>query len=254
MRFERFGIVHSPGVSPSGRRLYQVKDRELAMAYIARDPGRPWQSLSPTPPSHSLLEYDEHRSHFNVKLTLEQFEQIRSNPDVHVKNNQYTLRRETYTLSVNGKSHAGQVFVRTGWEAGVKQDLGESVYDYLAGLESEGSMKGDLCIPIGIKGNRFTIAGRPTQFSASHYRAQLDIRRVKNDTCIIEGVLAVTNQIEFNTRMLDFNDKILRMLEKQGEVQEKTGAMLTRLLKVLSSDSEPAYQSSVDDGEGFAYQ
>ena len=112
-RFVKMGICCSPGFDTSGRRLYRVKNPEWAIAYIEGDDEKPWLRLTPTPPTEGFLETNEHRDHFDVRLSKESFDRIENKAEV--SNNQYTLRKKTFTLSVNGKSLAGQLFVRPFW-------------------------------------------------------------------------------------------------------------------------------------------
>lgn len=244
-RFIKLGIVFSPSSSSSGPRLFKVKNSALARSYIEGDRERPWLSLAPTPSSSQFCEFDEHRDHFNVRLTKEWFERVKDKCEVN--NNQYTFRAKAFTLSVNGRSYAGQMFTRPYWRTGVKHQIGEDFYQYLAGMESNGGLHGDLCLPIGLMGQRFTIGGRPTQFSASHYPAQLDIRRSKNDSNLFDGLMALVSQADFYTRILDSQDAIHKVLEKHGE-------MFQKLFRILFPESEQSYQSSSQDRGDFAYR
>lgn len=237
-RFDKLGITASFIDGASGVRHYKIKDASLARAYIENDPKKPWIPLTPTPPTEVFPESDDHRDHFDVKLSMSQFEGIRDR--MTVDNNQYTLKVKEFTLSVNGKSLYGQIFVRPYWRTKVKTVLGEEFYAYLVDQEVRGGMKGDFALPIDVVGDRFTIGGRPTQFSASHYTAQLDIRRSKNDKNIVDGLYALTNQADFNVKTLDHQDMMLEVLTRQGEVQTKMSGILkaqeevqTRIAEIL---------------------
>jgi len=251
-RFEELGIVASPGSDLSGRRLFKVNNSVWARSYIEGDRTKPWLSLTPTPSTDQFRDYDEHRDHFDVQLTKEWFERIKGKCEV--KNNQYTLRTKAFTLSVNGKSHAGQIFVRPYWRTEVKRQIGEDFYQHLADMESSDGLQGDFCLPIGVMGQRFTIGGRPTQFSASHYPAQLDIRRSKNDSHIVDGLRALINQADFNTKILDFQDAVLETLKKQGEAQSNTAEAIQKLIRLFFPESEQSYQTSSQDRGDFAYR
>jgi hypothetical protein len=251
-RFIKLGIVFSPSPSSSGPRLFKVKNSALARSYIEGDRERPWLSLAPTPSSSQFCEFDEHRDHFNVQLTKEWFERVKDKCEVN--NNQYTFRAKAFTLSVNGKSYAGQLFTRPYWRTEAKRQIGDDFYQYLADKESKGGFEGDFCLPIGVKGQRFTIGGRPTQFSASHYPAQLDVRRSKSDSHIIEGLKALINQADFNTRTLDFEDAVLETLKRQGETQSTIAEAIQKLVRLFFPQSELPYQPSSEDGGDPAYR
>jgi len=111
-----------------------------------------------------------------------------------------------------------------------------------------------LCLPVSVVGQRFSIGGRLTQFSASHYPAQLDIRRSKDDSHIVDGLLGLINQADFNTRSLDFQDAVLETLKKQGEVQSKTAEAIQKLIRIFFPQSEQSYQASSQDRGDFAYR
>jgi hypothetical protein len=251
-RFIRLGIVFSPGFKGSGKKLFHIRDSEWAMAYIARDSGKPWIPLTPPPLSVEFHDFNEHRTHCKVQLKNEWFERIKGK--CRVKNNQYTLGTKRFTLSVNGKSYAGQLFTRPYWRTDVKRLIGDDFYQYLADKESKGDFEGDFCLPIGVKGQRFTIGGRPTQFSASHYPAQLDVRRSKSDSHIVEGLKALINQADFNTRTLDFEDAVLETLKRQGETQTTIAEAIQKLVRLFFPQSELSYQPSSEDGGDPAYR
>ena len=251
-RFVGFKICSSPGLDRSGKRLYRVINPELARAYIARDKDRPWRPLTPTPPSHQFSDFDEHRPHFVVLLTKEWFERIKAR--CKVNNNQYTLRSKGFTLSVNGSSYAGEVFTKHYWRTAVKKEIGEDFYLYLADLESKGGLRGDFCLPLDVKGQRFTIGGRSCQFSASHYESQLDVQASKSDKHIRDGLAALINQADFNTRTLDFQDAVLETLKKQGEVQSRSAEAVEKLVRLFFSKPEHSYQASSDDRGDPAYR
>lgn len=236
-RFDKLGITASFVDGVSGVRHYKIKDASLARAYIENDPKKPWRPLTPTPPTEVFPEFDEHRDHFDVQLSMSQFEAIRDRATVD--NNQYTLRVKEFTLSVNGKSLSGQLFVRPYWRTKVKAVLGEEFYAYIVEQEVRGGMRGDFALPLDVVGGRFTIGGRPTQFSASHYPAQLDVRRSRDDKNIVDGLYALTNQADFNTKTLDFQDKVLDVLTRQGDVQTKMTEVLVRMEKKLDVALEP---------------
>jgi hypothetical protein len=245
IRFRKLGIVFSPGVDSSGRPLFKVKNAEWAMSYIVGDHTKPWLSLTPTPSTDQFFDFGEHRDHFDVQLTKEWFERIKDKSEA--KNNQYTLRNKRFTLSVNGKSYVGQIFIKPSWRTEIKRQIGDDFYQYLADKESKGALQGDLCLPIGLMGQRLTIGGRPAQFSASHYPAQLDIRRSKNDSNLFDGLMALVSQADFYTRILDSQDAIHKVLEKHGETFQK-------LFRILFPESDQSYQSSSQDRGDFAYR
>jgi hypothetical protein len=230
-RFIKLEIVSSPGTDADKQRLYRVKNTQLANAYIEHDPKRPWIPLTPTPPNDDFLDYDEHRDHFDVELTRECFDRL----GMHFKanNGQHTFRTKAFTLSVNGKSLLGQLFIRPYWRTEVKRLIGEDFYNYLVEMELRGGMRGDFTLPIDVKNERIYLGGRPTQFSASHYPAQLDVRRSRNDTHVKDGLLALTNQADFNIKTLDFEDAILETLQKQGEVQTRQTELLKKIMQEI---------------------
>jgi hypothetical protein len=251
-RFVRLKIASSPGLDRSGKRLYRVINPELARAYIARDKDRPWLPLTPTLLSRQFPDSDEHRDHFNIRLTKEWFERIKAR--CAVNNNQYTLRSKGFTLSINGESCAGQLFTKRYWRTFVKREIGEDFYQYLADLESKGGLRGDFCLPIGMKGQRFTIGGRTCQFSASHYEAQVDIQASKCDRNLRDGMAALFNQADFNTKTLDFQDAVLETLKKQGEVQSRSAVAIEKLVQMFFSQPEHSYQASSTGRGDFAYR
>lgn len=251
-RFILLDIVFSPGSSRSGKRLYRVRRSDWAMAYIAGEAEKPWIPLTPTPASPEFADCDEHRDHFDVVLTAEWFSRIRGACETN--NRQSTFRTKAFTLSVNEKSLRGQIFIRPYWREEVKRRIGEDFYQYLANLDSKGALRGDFCLPIDVRGQRFFIGGRPTQFSASHYEAQLDVRTSKGDRHIRDGLAGLINQADFNTRTLDFQDAVLETLKKQGEAQSHTAEAIQKLVRFFFSQPERFYPSSSQDRRDFAYR
>lgn len=251
-RFIGLQIVFSPGSDATGNRLFRIKNSEWAMAYIAQDPNKPWIPLTPTPSSVEFADYDEHRDHFDVVLTAEWFSRIRGVCEVN--NGQHTFRTKAFTLSVNEKSLRGQMFVRPYWREEAKRRIGEDFYAYLLSLETRGALRGDFCLPLDVKGQRFYVGGRPTQFSASHYEAQLDVRASKGDQHIRDGLAALVNQADFNTRALDFQDAVLETLKKQGETETKIAETLQKIMKQFFPEVEQGYQPQPEDKGGFAYR
>ena len=245
-RFIKLNIVSSPGSNASGKKLYRVKNIQWAIAYIENDPEKPWIALTPTPPSDQFADYDEHRPHFDVSLTTDWFARIRG--ICTTNNGQCTIRTKSFTLSVNSKSLKGQIFLRPYWREDIKKKVGEDFYNYIAGLESRGAMRGDFCLPIDVKGQRFYIGGRPTQISASHYEAQLDVRASQGDQHIRDGLAALINQADFNTRTLDFEDAVFETLKKQGDVQRKTAEQLEKIVKHFFPAEPPKPVPQQDKG------
>lgn len=248
-RFVFIGIAFSPGVNQKGEPLFRIKNSEWAMAYIEGDKDKPWLPLTPTPPSDGFTEFDEHRDHYDVELRPEWFNVLQKHG--REKNNQWTWNTDSFTLSVNGKSLRGQLFFGPYWRTDIKKYFGQGFLDYL--LQSE--PRGDFCLPLDLRGERINLGGRPTQFSASHYQAQLDIRAKKGDSNLRDGLLALTNQADFNVRVLDSLDAIHDVLKTQGDVQTKTAEALQNLVKLLSPKVEPEYEAPKkdDDGGGAMY-
>ena len=251
-RFLGLQIAFSPGINTTGDRLYRIKNSQWAMAYIARDVEKPWIPLTPTPAPTEFSEFNEHRDHFPVVLTAEWFARIRG--VCESSNGQFTFRTKAFTLSVNEKSLRGQVFIRPYWREEVKRRIGDDFYQYLASLESKGAMRGDFCLPLDVKGQRFYVGGRPTQFSASHYEAQIDIRASKSDAHIRDGLAALINQADFNTRTLDFEDAVLETLKKQGETETKIVETLQKIVSQFFPEAEHGYQPPPEDEGAFLYQ
>jgi hypothetical protein len=104
-----------------------------------------------------------------------------------------------------------------------------------------------------MKGERLTLGGRPTQWSSSHYTAQLDIRAKKNDKNLRDGMNGLTDQGTFNIRILDTFDAILETLTKQGEVQTRNTQALEKLVKLLSPEPQGDYHGSSMDKDGLMY-
>ena len=251
-RFVKLNIVSSPGHNTSGKMLYRVKNIQWAIAYIENDPDKPWIPLTPTPRPDQFADYDEHRPHFAVSLTTDWFARIRG--ICTTNNGQCTLRTKSFTLSVNSKSLKGQIFLRPYWREDIKKKIGEDFYQYIAALESKGAMRGDFCLPLDVKGQRFYVGGRPTQISASHYEAQLDVRASQGDQHIRDGLAALINQADFNTRTLDFEDAVFETLKKQGEVQSKIAESLQKIVKQFFPETDPTYRPPPEDEGGFQYQ
>ena len=156
---------------------------------------------------------------------------------------------------MNGKSKSGQLFLKPYWRTEIKKQFGEEFFDYLTNLDDKGARRGDFCLPLGTKGNRFTIGGRATQFSSSHYPAQLDVRCSKGDEHIRDGLKGLVNQADFNTRMLDFQDAVLEALSKQGEAQTNISKTLEKLIKIMTPNNvEPEYKNhDGKDEDGVMY-
>jgi hypothetical protein len=251
-RFIKLNIVFSGGTNAKGQRLYRIKNNELANAYIEGDPKKPWLPLTPPVEVDEFPDVDNHRPHYPVQLTKEWFERLKR--QAQVKSNEYTLRTKEFTLSVNGTSFKGTLYIKPYWRTGVQKFFGQDFLDYIMGLDSKGMKRGDFCLPVDVKGERFTIGGRPTQFSSSHYPAQLDIRASDKDSHIKEGLYALTNQADFNVRVLDMFDALLETLNKQGEVQRRNTEALEKLVKLLTPNAEPEYKNGDkkdDDGIMF---
>ena len=243
IRFIKHGIVFSPGANSKGKRLYRIKHSDWAIAYIQGDKEKPWLPLTPTPEDTTFLEIDEHRDHFNIQLTQEWFKILKQ---VAVEsNNQFTwgTKSGSIKISVNGKAYKGQVWVGPYWRTDAKKYFGEAFYEYLADQDRRGMRRGDFCLPVGMKGERITLGGRPTQWSASHYEAQLDVRAAKNDQNLRDGLNGLVNQADFNIKMLDKMDAFLEALEKQGETQTKIAETLNSLLDAINKKPipEPEY-------------
>lgn len=250
-RFIRSGIVESPGFNARNKRIYRIKNNQWANLYIEGGKERPWLTPNPNPPSDSFLEKDEHRPHFNVVLTPEVAGRILGYCDLN--HGQRTLRAKAFVLSFNEKSLRGQIFVRPYWRTEVRRKIGEDFYEYLVKEEATGNLQGDFCLPIDVKGERFYIGGRPTQFSASHYTAQLDVRAKANDAHLRDGLYALTNQADFNVRTLDFQDAVLETLQKQGEAQTKLRMMLEKVVKVLNPEPEREYAPAPQEDGHYMY-
>jgi hypothetical protein len=213
------------------------------LAYIEGDKDKPWLPLTPTPPSDGFTEFDEHRDHFDIRLEPEWFTVLQKHGSE--KNGQWTWKARSFTLSVNGRSLKGQLFYGPYWRTDIKRFFGQGFLDYLMGLEP----RGDFCLPLDLRGERITLGGRPTQFSASHYQAQLDIRTKKGDSNLRDGLLGLTSQADFNVRILDSLDAIHDVLKAQGEVQTRATESLEKLLTLLSPKVEPEYQTPKEKDE-----
>jgi len=256
-RFIKLEIVSSPGTNSDGQRLYRIKNSLWANDYIEGNPDKPWIPLTPTPPKDDFLDYDEHRDHFDIELTRECFERLRGH--FEASNGQHTWRTKAFTLSVNGKSLLGQLFVRPYWRTEVRKLIGDDFYNYLVEMEVRGGMRGDFTLPLDVKNQRFFLGGRPTQFSASHYPAQLDVRRSRDDSHVRDGLLALTNQADFNIKTLDFEDAVLETLKKQGEVQTRQTELLKNIMQQLQitngkKPDEPPYQPPSEDKRDYSYR
>jgi len=243
IRFEKLGIVQSQVPPGDKTRLYRIKQSDWARAYIEGDSDKPWLPLTP-PLTESFLESDEHRDHFDISVQESWFQIIKANANEN--QGQYTWRTNAFTISINGKSLSGQIFIRPYWRAEVKRLIGPGFLDYLQGLEDRGMRQGDFALPIDLKGQRFYIGGRPTQFSASHYEAQLDIRRSKGDTNIVDGLLALTRQADFNTRILDHLDAVLEGLRTQGDALESMSKNLVKIVETMTPTAN-GYESKDQD-------
>jgi len=241
-RFIKHGIIFSPGASSKGKRLYRIKHSDWAIAYIEGDKEKPWLPLTPTPDDTTFLEIDEHREHFNVQLTQEWFDILKQK--ALENNNQFTwgTKNRSIKVSVNGRSYKGQVWIGPYWRTDAKKYFGDAFLEYLTDLDNRGLRRGDFCLPVGMKGERITLGGRPTQWSASHYEAQLDVRAAKNDKNLRDGLNGVVNQADFNIRMLDGMDALLEALERQGNTQTETAEALKSVLELLKNEKkEPDY-------------
>ncbi len=251
-RFVALQIAESPGVDSRGRRLYRVKNTTWANAYIEGDKEKPWITPNPHPQGATFLDHDDHRDHFDIIAPSEVIERVKRYCEK--KNGQLTLRNKAFTLSINEQSGRGQLFVRAYWRSEVKKWLGDDFYASLILKEAQGQMRGDFCLPIDVKGQRFTIGGRPTQFSASHYPAQLDIRAAKGDDHIRDGLLALTNQADFNTRMLDYMDGVLEVLKAQGNAITRIAEQFEQLLKAAGvAKGEGEYRPGVQEPNDYSY-
>lgn len=248
-RFVKLGILSSVGINANGKNLYRIRRIDWANAYIERSSEKPWIPLTPTPENGDFSDYDEHRDHFDIELTREWFERVRGH--CVAKNGQHTLRTKAFTLSINEKSLKGQLFIRAYWRSEVKKYLGDEFYDYVVRLEGRGAMRGDFCVPIDVKGARFYIGGRPTQISASHYEAQLDVRRCRDDDHIKDGLLGLINQADFNTRILDHIEATQQVLAKQNEVQTRILEQLEKITQKMTPETE--YHPIKVDGGDYSY-
>jgi hypothetical protein len=247
-RFVALGIVLSGRASFKNKPLFRIKNPEWAIAYIEGDKDKPWLPLTPPVPTDEFPDVDKHRPHYPIKLTNEWFDKVKRHGQE--KANEFTLRAKEFTISVNGKSLKGTLYIKPYWRTGVQKFFGQEFLDYILSMDSKGMKRGDFCLPLDVKGERFTIGGRPTQFSASHYPAQLDIRASDKDSHIKDGLYALTNQADFNVRVLDMFDALLETLNKQGEVQTRNTEALEKLVKLLSPKPEPEYQAPKDDDKG----
>lgn len=245
-RFSTLGISFSPGVNFNRQKLFRIKNNEWANAYIEGDPDKPWLPLTPTPPGNAFPVVDEHKDHFDVELTQEWFAIVKRYASV--SNNQYTWHHKSFTISVNGSSLKGQVYIRPFWRTDIEKVFGKGFLDYLMKQD----LSGDFCLPLGVKGERISLGGRPTQFSSSHFPAQLDVQCKKSDKNVREGLYAVTDQAAFNIKVLDTFDALLETLTKQGEVQTRNTEALEKLVKLLSPVPEPEYKQTdkKDDDQG----
>lgn len=257
-RFIKHRIVFSPGTNSKRKRLYKIKHSVWALAYIEGDKDKPWLPLTPTPKDTSFLEIDEHRDHFDVQLTQEWFDILKQMANEN--NNQFTwgTASRSIKLSVNGKAFRGQVWIGPYWRTDAKKYFGDAFYEYLADLDRRGERRGDFCLPVGMKGKRITLGGRPAQWSASHYEAQLDVRARKNDQNLRDGLNGVVDQADFNIRMLDSMDAILASIEKQGDTHTEIVNALNKLTDLIDkSKPEPEYirdSDAKDDRGNIAYQ
>ena len=110
------------------------------MAYIEGGPDKPWLPLTPTPPSDGFTEFDEHRDHFDVGLELPWFNVLQKHGTE--KNGQWTWRAKSFTLSVNGKSLRGQLFIKPYWRTDIKKYFGDGFFNYLDDLDIAGHVAG----------------------------------------------------------------------------------------------------------------
>jgi len=266
-RFSKLKIVFSPGSNSKGQRIYRISNTEWANAYIEGDKSKPWLSLTPTPPINEFPEKDEHRDHFDIELTAEWFDILQRNGEV--KNNQWTWRHRSFTISVNGSSLLGQLYIKPYWRTDIKRYFGQEFYDYIIDLDTRGLRQGDFCLPFGMKGERITLGGRPTQFSASHYSAQLDVRAKKSDKNARDGLFGVTDQANFNIRILDTMDALKEEMRELGEfLKESSGTSIEimkaqnenmkMIAKLLANGKEKAegateYQRQDSNHEDYSY-
>ena len=246
-RFLSLQIAYSPGMNQSGKKLFRIINNEWANAYIEGDPTKPWLPLTPTPPSNAFPVVDEHKDHFDVELTREWFAIVKRYASV--ANNQYTWKHKSFTISVNGSSLKGQVYIRPYWRTDIEQVFGKGFLDYLMKQD----LSGDFCLPFGVKGERISLGGRATQFSASHFPAQLDVQCKKSDKNVREGLYAVTDQAAFNIKVLDTFDALLETLTKQGEVQTRNTEALEKLVRLLSPSPELEYKQDNKPNDGLMY-
>jgi len=252
VRFCHLGIAVSPGLNAEGHRLWKIKNQAWAVAYIERDPDRPWLPLTPTPPTDGFLEFDEHRDHFDITMTQDSFKTVQRYGTEN--RNQWTWRHKAFTISVNGSSLMGQIFIKPYWRSAILASFGQGFLDYLVALETKGSRRGDFCLPIDMKGQRFTIGGRPVQFSASHYPAQVDVRRSQGDVNIKEGLEAMTKQWDFNVRVLDQLAQLTEALVHQGDIQTRMSESLVQIAKVLTQPRDAPYEAPAEDPGDQSYR
>jgi len=254
-RFCTLGIVLSLRVNQKNKPLFRIKNSEWAIAYIEGDKNKPWLPLTPTPSKDEFTDFDEHRDHFDITLTTAAFDVLRKYGTEN--HNQFTWRHKSFTISANGQSLKGQVYIKPYWRTDIKHYFGEEFYAYLADLDNRGARRGDLCLPIGMMGERISLGGRATQFSGSHFPAQLDVRARKDDKNLREGLNALVNQGDFNIRILDSLDAIVDGMKSIGEHNSRNTEVLEKLVKLLSpkADDEPKgdYQGKPMDKDDRMY-
>ncbi|MEW5748477.1 MAG: hypothetical protein AB1793_06825 [Candidatus Thermoplasmatota archaeon] len=252
-RFVKLGIATSPGLNSKGHRLYRIKNREWAISYIEGSSDKPWIMVTPSLPGNEFTDYDEHRTYLLVDLTAEWMDTLIAKGERG--NDQYTLRTQSFTLTVNGRSRRGQFFYRPYWRAAVERHFGKEFLEYLLKLMSEGRARTDFCLPVDIKGERLTIGGRPTQFGSSHYPAEMDIRCQKSDHNIRDGIKGLVNQADFNVRILDVLDKLSKAVDDVKEIIEKLAESEARTMELLlrllggQIDGEYPYEHRKDGGD-----
>ena len=250
-RFLSLGIILSSRAIFKNKPLFRIKNSEWAIAYIEGDKNKPWLPLTPRVGSDDFPDVDKHRPHYPIQLTEPWFDMLRRL--ANEKSNEYTLATKEFTISVNGSSFKGTLYVKPYWRTGVQKVFGQAFLDYVLSLDQKGMKRGDFCLPLDVKGERFTIGGRPTQFSASHYPAQLDVRASDKDSHIKDGLYALTNQADFNVRVLDMFDSLLETLTKQSQAQTRNTEALEKLVKLLTPGDKPGTETEYkpperDDG------
>lgn len=263
-RFVKLEIAFSPGLNSKRKPLFRIRHTDWANAYIEGDAQKPWLTLTPTPLVAEFPVVDEHRDHFDIELTLEWFEVLKRH--AQIKNNQYTWRHKSFTISVNGVSLLGQLYIKPYWQSEIKRHFGQDFFEYITDMDRRGLRQGDFCLPLGMKGERLTLGGRPTQFSTSHWSPQLDVRAKKSDHNVRDGLYGLTNQGDFNIRVLDAMDALKAELQEIGdflrgsteknlEFMNGVNANMKTIADLLKTakEGEAEYQGKPQEREDYSY-